>query len=359
LKRVPLFASQVDALKKSSIGDAVRLAKVTWGFLTGTVSGLREFYTNGAISHPNWEKLLLAHCATNGRLTSLLSHLFRMLRPPRRIAPVTGLLGSFSVQEQKRIVSELRRNGYYVFPSLMPAEICEEIDSFAKETTAITESNRSQIEPLQKYDPEHPLSRTYKFRETDSVHNAAMQKIMSDQVFAAVAEQYLNTQSSIGGVDLWWSALYGNEPGSDAAQLFHFDFDAPPAWLKLFVYVTDVGPDNGPHIYVKGTHKSGLAGARTFRARGYERILDVEIEQVFGKDAVTEISGPRGTVFLADTRGFHKGKMPIAGHRLLAQMIYCSSLFNDHGTPPKLPEKVDPALAATLRKWPRVYERFL
>ena len=317
MKRSSLFVSQVDSLKRSPIGDAVRLAKVTWGFLSGTVSGLQEFYSIGAISHTNWEKLLWAHCATNGRLTSLLSPLFRVLRPPRGPTPVTGLLGHFSVQEQQKIVAELNRNGFYVFSSLMPAEICDEIETFAKETPAVTESNRSQSEPFQKYNPEHPLSRTYKIRETDSVHNAAVQKIMSDQVFAAVAEQYLNTQSSIGGVDLWWSAPYGNEPGSDAAQLFHFDFDAPPAWLKLFVYVTDVGPDNGPHIYVKGSHKAGLAGAGALRARGYERISDVEIEQVFGRDAVAEICGPRGTVFVADTRGFHKGKMPVAGHRLL------------------------------------------
>ena len=41
-----------------------------------------------------------------------------------------------------------------------------------------------------------------------------------DAKLTAIAEHYLNTQPSIGGVDVWWSALYGNEPGSDAAQLF-------------------------------------------------------------------------------------------------------------------------------------------
>jgi Phytanoyl-CoA dioxygenase (PhyH) len=359
LRKAALFGSQIAALKRTPVGDAVRLIKATGNFLSGTASGLREFYGKGAISHGNWEKLLLAHCVSNGRLTSLLSPLFRALRPPRKAMPVTGLLGDFSVREQEKIVSDIRRDGFHVFSSLMPAEICDEIETFAKNTAAVTESNRSQSEPLQKYDPRHPLSRTYKIREIDTVQNAAMQKLMGDQAFAAIAEGYLNTQTSIGGVDLWWSALYGNEPGSDAAQLFHFDFDAPPAWLKLFVYVTDVGPDNGPHVYVKGTHKPGLAGARELRARGYERISDSEIEKVFGKDAPTEISGPRGTVFMADTRGFHKGKMPVRGDRLLAQMIYCSSLFNDHGTAARLPPKTDPALTLALKKVPHVYERFL
>jgi hypothetical protein len=348
----------ITALKRSPIGDAVRSVKAGWGFLRATVGGVREFHRKGQISHANWEKLLRAHCVTNGRLTTLLTPLLRVIRPPRKPVPVTGLLGHFSVEEVRRIVSVLRRDGFYVFPSLMPAAICDEIEAFAKVTPAITESNRAQCLPLEKYDPAHPLSRTYKFRECDSIRTPALQKLIGDQAFIVIAEQYLETQPSIGGIDVWWSATYGNEAGDDAAQLFHFDFDAPPAWLKLFLYVKDVTPDNGPHVYVKGTHKAGVRGAAALRARGYVRISDEEIEQTFGRSASTQICGSRGTVFMADTRGFHKGQMPVASDRLLAQVIYCSSLFNDHGTAAELPKMLDPALAETLNIIPRTYERF-
>lgn len=349
----------IEALKRSPVGDAVRLVKAGWGFLEGTISGLREFQRTGQISHGNWEKLLRGHCATNGRLTTLLGPILQAMRPPRKPAPVSGLLGHFSVEEQEKIVSALRRDGFYLFRSLIPAEICDEIEAFAKITPAVTESNRDQRLPLEKYDPGHPLSRTYKFRESDAIHAAAIQRLIGDQAFSAIAEQYLNTQPSIGGIDVWWSAVYGNEPGAVAAQLFHFDFDAPPAWLKLFVYVKDVTPDNGPHVYVKGTHKAGIPGAAALRARGYVRILDAEIEAIFGKDASTQICGPRGTVFMADTRGFHKGLMPAAGDRLLAQLIYCSSVFNDHGIKAVMPEEADQHVAATRRQSPYLYERFI
>ena len=337
----------------------VALAKAAKSFLCGTAVGLWEFHRSGIISHHSWEKLLAAHCATNGRLTSLLAPLLRKMRPPRMAQPVAGLLGHFDVADQQMIVARLRRNGFYVFPSLMPADICDAIETLAREAPAFTEFDDPQTAQLNKYDPHNPRSRIYKIRESDSIQNAAIQKLLADEAFAAIAELYLQTQPSIGGIDVWWSARYGNEPGSDAAQLFHFDFDAPPAWLKLFVYITDVGAGNGPHVYVKGTHKAGIAGAEALRARGYQRISDLEIEEVFGKEALAEIIGPRGTVFFADTRGFHKGTLPTSGDRLLAQLIYCSSVFNEHGTKTAMPANVDPAMTAASRRFPFLHERFL
>lgn len=351
--------AKIHALKKSPIGDMLRFGKVTKSFVGGTIGGLQEFRRNGIISHKNWDRLLAAHCASNGRLTTMLNPVLRMMRPPRRPKPVTGLLGHFDVATQNRIVGELRRSGMYVFPSLMPANICDEIEAFARQTPAYTEFDSPQTARLQIYNPDAPLSRIYKIRESDALRKGAIQKLIADDAFAAIAESYLNTKPSIGGIDVWWSARYGNEPGSDAAQLFHFDFDAPPAWLKLFVYVTDVGPGNGPHVYVRGTHKAGLPGAKRLRARGYQRISDHEIEAVFGKDTLAEITGPRGTTFIADTRGFHKGMMPTSGDRLLAQLIYCSSVFNEHGVKAAMPEEIEPELVAAQRHSPHLYERFV
>jgi len=353
------LSAKIKAVKNSPVGGMVRLGRAAKSFAGGAISGLREFRRNGIISHRSWDKLLAAHCATNGRLTTMLSPVLRVLRPPRPSRPVMGLLGHFDVATQNRIVGELHRNGFYIFPSLMPADICDEIESFARQTPGYTEFDGPQTEHLQKYDPAAPLSRIYKMRESDSLRNGAVQRLIADEAFAAIAESYLNTRPSIGGIDVWWSARYGNEPGSDAAQLFHFDFDAPPAWLKLFVYVTDVGPGNGPHVYVRGTHKAGISGAKALRARGYQRISDSEIEDTFGKDTLAEITGPRGTTFLADTRGFHKGTLPVSGDRLLAQLIYCSSVFNEHGIKAKMPQKTDPALVVAQQRSPHLYERFV
>ena len=350
--------SRIDQLKRTQLAPLLKWPLGLANLGLGVTLGVSEYLRGRNISEKNWRRILLAHCASNGRTTAVLNLVTFCLRPPRKPAPVTGLLGNFSVQQQENIVSALNRDGYYVFPQLLPEILCDDIQSFAETADTIIESNRDLKSPLTPYNPTHPISRTYKIPEKDAVHNFAIQKLLADQVFVSITERYLNTHPTIGGVDVWWSARYGNEPGSDAAQLFHFDFDAPPAWIKLFVYVTDVGPDNGPHIYVKGSHKPGLRQARNFRARGYERISDEEIVAAFGPDAMIQITGKRGTVFMADTRGFHKGKMPTSDHRLLAQLIYCSPIFNDHGVPATLPRKLDPALATAVEASPHVYDRF-
>ena len=283
-----------------------------------------------------------------------------MVRPQRGPAPVSGLLGSFSVAEQRKIVNIIERDGFYRFDALMPADLCDEIERFAQRAPAETDTPVGGATSLVIYDPysTNPGARVFKIPERFSIAEAGVQRLMADEVFIAIAEMYLKSLPTIGGVDVWWSARYGNEPASSAAQLFHFDFDAPPAWLKLFVYVTDVGPDNGPHVYVKGSHRADIAPARALRARGYTRISDEQMTAAFGQAALTSITGPRGTAFLADTRGFHKGTLPTAGHRLIAQLLYCSPVFSEHGVAHPISEIVEPALVASSSKMPRIYDRF-
>ena len=348
----------LQSLQKSPVAPAANGLIAVYEFSAGAVGGLVNYVRAGHVARHNWNRILKAHCLTNGRITTLLNLVTRLIRPPRTRRNVSGLLGHFAVAQQNEIVHALKRDGYYIFAPLMPPAFCDQIQAFAAKVETVVEGNCDMRAPLISYDPAHPVSRTYKVREQDAVTNGAVQCLLADQVFVAVAEAYLGTRPIIGGVNTWWSALYGNAPGSDAAQLFHFDFDAPPAWLKLFVYITDVGPENGPHVYVRGSHKAGLSQAREFRARGYERIEDEEISAKFGTDALIEITGKRGTVFMADTRGFHKGKAPREGDRLITQLLYCSPLFNDRGPGPHLPAKLEPALAASLVSAPGVYDRF-
>lgn len=325
----------------------------------GLRRGLREYHRSGQISHAAWELLLEAHCATNGRFTENLRRAISAVRPPRPPTPVSGLLGNFSVSEQRRIIEAIERDGFYRFDTLMPAEVCDQIERFAQKAPAEADTPVGDgSSSLVIYNPENPGARVFKIPEHSSVAEVSIQQLMADEAFVAIAEMYLKSLPAICGVDVWWSARYGNQPASSAAQLFHFDFDAPPAWLKLFVYVTDVGPDNGPHVYVKGSHRADIAASRALRARGYTRIDDEDIIAAFGADALTSITGPRGTVFMADTRGFHKGTLPTVKHRLIAQLLYCSPVFNEHGVGQAISGPVEPALDAALRKMPGVYDRF-
>jgi hypothetical protein len=115
--------------------------------------------------------------------------------------------------------------------------------------------------------------------------------------------------SSLG---IRWS-FPAESPGG-AVQRYHRD---PDDWrfLKLFVYLTDVDLDAGPHVFVKGSH---LTAAR-LRARPY---TGQDIDLLHGAGAALPVTGPAGTSFLADTYGIHRGMVPIRRARLILQAQY-------------------------------------
>jgi hypothetical protein len=281
-----------------------------------------------------------------------------LMRPARRPATASGLLGEFSVEEQDRAAESLRQKGYYVFDRKLPDDICDELEAFAARTPAVIEGRAASREARVRFDSASPISKTYRIAVEDIVANTAMQRLMADPVLLAITEQYLGAQPILCGTDMWWSPAYGDEPGADAAQQFHFDFDGAPIWLKYFAYLTDVGPDNGPHVFVRGSHLGNHPDAAELRRRGYVRISDEDIVAAFGRDNIVEICGQRGTVLAVDTRGFHKGKMPATGHRLIAQLFFCCPQFNTHGPKQPLPANIDPALASAIKTAPDAYQRF-
>jgi hypothetical protein len=345
------------SLRKSRIArNAVNAGRGVLA-LGSALGGLCEYYSRGDVSARARASVLNLHCGTNGRFTDGLAALLRVVRPPRRPAEVSGLLGKLSVDEQDAIVRRLATDGFYVFDRLLPAELCDEIEGYASQTPATVEGRSSKDRVV--LDERRPISKTYRIVEADVVKSHAMQRLMADPSFLAIAERYLKTLPILSMMNLWWSLAFGDEPGSEAAQEFHFDFDPPPVWLLFFVYVTDVGPENGPHVFARGSHVAGHPAAGALLRRGYVRIPDEDVAAAFGRDNVVELCGKRGTVLAVDTRGFHKGKMLRAGHRLMAQLTFsCPPFSGAHGRSQPLPADLHPELAAAIADRPKVYERY-
>ena len=103
----------------------------------------------------------------------------------------------------------------------------------------------------------------------------------------------------------------GNPEGT---QVYHRD---PDDWrfLKVFIYLTDVGTETGPHAYVRGSHLT----AGRIRSHPY---APQQLMERYGADNIQLIVGPRGTAFLADTWGIHSGQVPRRAPRLILQAQY-------------------------------------
>lgn len=103
------------------------------------IGGIVDYYRRGDVTLDARTAMLQLHCNTNGRLTDRLASLLRALRPPRRPMPVTGLLGSLSVEAQASIADQIARDGYYVFEQRIPESLCDEIEHFAQQTPCTVE----------------------------------------------------------------------------------------------------------------------------------------------------------------------------------------------------------------------------
>lgn len=303
--------------------------------------------------------LMRLHCSTNAFFTDLLAQLLAKIYGKRKAISVSGLLGEFSPLRQLEIVNSLNRDGYYIFEQKLSSSLCSEIRNFAAKTPAKIEGRGNSPSELEVFNPIAPSCITYRLQEDTISENPEMQKLMSDPVFLAIAEEYIGATPNLSMLNLWWSTAFGTVPGSDAAQMFHFDFDPPPKWLLFFVYLTDVGIDNGPHVFVRGSHKARVPASKELLSRGYVRISDEEITKAFGAENIVEILGDQGTVLAVDTRGFHKGKMLNGGSRLMAQLTYSYPIFSGAHVKARPLEFISPDLAQAARKSPKTFSRYI
>jgi hypothetical protein len=254
---------------------------------------------------------------TDGRLNDASARVTGVLHPPRKLAPVEGVLGTLTAEDVDRLARQIDRDGFIVFDAKLSPDLCDRITEYALSTPAHPDGG----ERVALYDRANPQAARYEFDEQTIFGMPELQEMLADPSLLAVAESYLGCAPVNDLASLWWSPATGGGPSSSAAQLFHFDMDRFK-FLKFFFYLSDVDSGRGPHVYVRGSH---VRKPESLRRDG--RIQDEEIADAYGADAITEITGARGSILAVDTRGFHKGKVPVAGDRLLLQFEFANSLF--------------------------------
>lgn len=280
-----------------------------------------------------------------GRLMSRLG-----VRRPQGGIPTDALARTSSFvayDEIPRAVEGLRRDGIYVFDSTVPADMVERM-----RTSALTVDSeaRGLDAPLAPYPRANPQVGRYDIDEDRTMASPDMQDFCSDPAFARIAADYLGQPVIQDQTALWWTTTKGAEQAALNAWLFHQDRDRL-SFLKFFVYLTDVGLENGPHVYIKGTHRKV---PRALATDG--RKTDDLVRQVGLWDKVVELGGKAGTILAVDTVGLHKGKPPVEGDRLVLQVEFATSLF---GAKPDYPRFEPTSLALQrYREMPGILQRW-
>jgi|RhiMetdeSRZDD1v2_1073273.scaffolds.fasta_scaffold36455_6 phytanoyl-CoA dioxygenase PhyH len=327
------------------------------------VGGYQEFRRSGMTPLSAYSSLRELYWRSNGRFNDLIAFLIGLLNPPDSIADHTGVLGVPDELEIRKVVHDLRTRGYHVFDRRLPEELCKDLVTFAKTATArplISFSDQSAAS-TSKWKWARPVVFTganpgyvaYYFDSQKIMETQAAQKVVGDPWLLSVAQDYLRCRPVNTQVAMWWSTAACKRPSSEAAQLYHFDMD----WikfLKFFFYLTDVTPDTGPHCYVAGSH---IRKPKALLRDG--RFSDEEIERHYSPNDFIEILGSKGTIFVADTRGFHKGKPLLTGSRLLFQVEFAVNLFGQNYQAIELTDSFAAEFIKVVRQHPYTYTKFV
>ena len=245
----------------------------------------------------------------------------RAIRNPQGGVPTESQARSSSFiafDEVPAAVSALQRDGVYVFDSRIPDEVTERMRNSALRAPSHPRGLDSDPVPFPRDNPE--VGR-YDIDEDNTMASPDMQDYCSDPALALVASRYLEQPVIQDQTALWWTTTKGSADAAMNAWLFHQDRDRL-SFLKFFCYLTDVGPDNGPHTVVRGTHRQL---PRMLASDG--RKDDDLVRRAGLWDQVVELTAPAGTIMAVDTVGLHKGQPPVSDDRCVLQVEFATSLF--------------------------------
>ena len=319
--------------------------------------GVRTFKKTGKTPFNSFIALRNLFVKTNGRLNDWCASLFKITRGKLKDVETKGVLGTLSGEEIKKIAKKIEEDGYYVFPQKLNDNIVNDIYNFCSTEPVRylkVEENPKEwkiefSEEKIKFNIENPVSPKYEFDANQAFLNYNIQKLFFDPIFLSVANEYFGSKPILDLIALWWSAPFHKLGRSESAQLFHFDMDRIK-FLKFFFYLTDVDTENGPHCYVRGSHKKL---PKSLLREG--RRDDEEVFANYKPSDIVEIVGKKGTIIAADTRGLHKGKELEKNCRLLFQIEFAVSMFGASYEPIDT-NCIDSEFLPLLEKYPEVYK---
>jgi hypothetical protein len=150
-----------------------------------------------------------------------------------------------------------------------------------------------------------------------------------DERILAIAGSYLGCWPTIYSMNAFWS-LPEQQP-TLGLQTWHRDYD-DFRFCTLFILLSDTTPGDGAHAFVTGSHDTGEGHQRL--AAAVERYVaqhpeargafdhpdglfapgdNPHLDRLLASDhdeGVTTFGGPRGTAFIEDTYGLHRGTPP-------------------------------------------------
>jgi hypothetical protein len=230
---------------------------------------------------------------------------------------------------QQRLLESLRGEGYAVlsFSELFPEpERWQALEVEAKRFVTETEEGLAR----EASGEDSGLRRTGKeFVVRRDAYGATVGtddpwlSVCTDRRLLDLANAYLGLWSKLEYIDLWYTAPHGDDADRRGSQRWHRDYD-DRYLLKVFVYLADVDEQTGPFQYVPGSQPGGrFDDVWPWYPMSQSYPPQEELAARVEPTAKT-MMGPKGTMFLCNTSGFHRGGYVTRTPRVLATATYCS-----------------------------------
>lgn len=280
--------------------------------------GFLLFVVTKKNTEKGYQALISTFCSSKGKSNDFLSKLISFFEKRK----------NSSSDQILSITKAIKEDGFFVLDNYLSKEDLNSLEDLTREYKCSgrgSDDKELLVTRESLFENASIKSTRLDYSESDLVKSKIVQKIATDPLFTGVAEQYLASKPKIDIVALWWTIANKKINLVEDAQMYHFDMDRIK-WLKIFVYLSDVNSGNGPHKFIRASHLSGKIPSVLLK-KGYSRLEDQELFEVFdAKDEIT-FCGQRGTIIFEDTRGLHKGQPILDGHRLVFQLEYTNSLF--------------------------------
>lgn len=291
---------------------------VHWPLL---LAGVVVFQFSGRTPWAAYWSMRRLYCVTRGRSNRSLVRMLARIDDREPPATTAGVLADLGQAAFAAAVETIRHDGFVVLGQRLSKADIESVIEFARTTPARLMPTPPSGPAEACFDASRPLAIKYDLPEQRLVEHPVVQRLLVDESLRDLARRYLGCEPVNDLVAMWWSTDFSREASSEVAQLYHFDMDRPQ-FLKIFIYLTDVTSETGPHCYIRSSHRE-----RPDPLWRDGRQTDAAILSHYPADREIEITSPRGTMIAVDTSGFHKGKPLVRGHRLILQFEYTSALF--------------------------------
>lgn len=320
---------------------------------------LSHWLAHGATPFAGYYSLRRLHFLTRGRSSRIQALLAQALKPAPNLACPPSLLGDLT-DAAPQAISAVAQDSVTVLPRRLSAGLIDEITEFARSTPCYPSlanvEHRDQISgeytlPKLLFDPAAPLAHRYDFHFGEIWTCPAIQRIAADPLWPWLAEQYLGAEVGLTMAYLWWSAAFDGPQSRYTGQVFHIDVDRFH-FVNFFFYLSDVDGAHGPQVYVTGSHAE-----MPLELALDQRWSDAELQRVYPEQRFREIHAPAGSVILANTLAYHKGKTLQTGTRLMFQLEFASATLGENTPLIPRPERIEPELAAALREHPKRYPK--